>query len=187
MVHTCPRCELRFMNETELHEHLTVDHHTPPEAFERLRYHGGSEPVSDDGTRRYLVVANQTLHNDDLVERLRGLAASGPASFVLLVPATPAEVAASESVGDPGVALASYRARTMVDRLQNEGFAIRSEVGHPDPFHAATTLLAHEHFDEIVVSTLPPGLSRWLRADLPHRVRRTFELPVSWVAASVAA
>ncbi len=42
-------------------------------------------------------------------------------------------------------------------------------------------------FDEIIVSTLPPGLSRWLRQDLPHRIRRTFELPMYLVVAKEAA
>ena len=36
-------------------------------------------------------------------------------------------------------------------------------------------------FDEIVVSTLPAGVSRWLRLDLPRRLRRRCGLPVTVV------
>jgi len=48
-------------------------------------------------------------------------------------------------------------------------------------------MLNRPPFDEIVLSTLPPGLSRWLRQDLPHRIARTFELPMSTVTARAAA
>jgi hypothetical protein len=41
-----------------------------------------------------------------------------------------------------------------------------------------------EAFDEIVVSTLPGGISRWLKLDFPSRVARATELPVRHVIAS---
>ena len=45
-------------------------------------------------------------------------------------------------------------------------------------------MLLREQFDEIILSTLPPGVSRWLKQDLPHRVERDFSLPVSHVIAT---
>ena len=33
MVHTCPRCELRFEREIELTDHLVVDHGFDPDAL----------------------------------------------------------------------------------------------------------------------------------------------------------
>ena len=38
--------------------------------------------------------------------------------------------------------------------------------------------------DEIILSTLPPGISRWLKKDLPHRVEQRFALPVTTVISS---
>jgi hypothetical protein len=38
-------------------------------------------------------------------------------------------------------------------------------------------------FDGIILSTLPPGVSRWLKLDLPHRVERDFGVPVTHVVA----
>jgi GABA permease len=37
------------------------------------------------------------------------------------------------------------------------------------------------HFDEIIVSTLPTHVSRWLHQDLPHRLERKTQLPVTHV------
>ena len=41
--------------------------------------------------------------------------------------------------------------------------------------------LAKDSFDAIVLSTLPPGVSKWLRLDLVHRVEASFGLPVHHV------
>jgi cell pole-organizing protein PopZ len=38
--------------------------------------------------------------------------------------------------------------------------------------------------DEIIVSTLPSRLSRWLHQDLPHKVERRVDIPVSVVTAT---
>jgi len=42
-------------------------------------------------------------------------------------------------------------------------------------------LVSYLLFDEIIVATLPRHLSRWLRADLPHRAERRFGLPVTTI------
>jgi hypothetical protein len=38
-------------------------------------------------------------------------------------------------------------------------------------------------FDEIVVSTLPPGTSKWLEANVPQRIEQETEAPVTHVVA----
>jgi hypothetical protein len=45
-------------------------------------------------------------------------------------------------------------------------------VGDSDPFVAARDLLAGGDFDEVIVSTLPEHVSRWLGRDLPHRIEQ---------------
>jgi hypothetical protein len=39
--------------------------------------------------------------------------------------------------------------------------------------------LAQRRFDEIILSTLPPGISLWLAWDLPHRVRARTDVPLT--------
>ncbi len=52
-------------------------------------------------------------------------------------------------------------------------------MGDPDPMKAIEKTLADARFDEIILSTLPPGISRWLAWDLPHRVRRRTDIPLT--------
>jgi len=56
-------------------------------------------------------------------------------------------------------------------------------VGSHQPLDAIAAGLDQGPFDEIILSTLPPGVSRWLKLDLPHRVERSFGLPVAHVQA----
>lgn len=56
-------------------------------------------------------------------------------------------------------------------------------VGDPDPVAAVDDALPTREFDEVVVATLPRGISRWLRLSLPHRLRRMTDLPVTHVTA----
>jgi hypothetical protein len=49
------------------------------------------------------------------------------------------------------------------------------------PIGRAKELLQEEDFDGIVVSTLPRRLSRWLVMDLPHRIARLSEVPMTHV------
>jgi PhnB protein len=64
----------------------------------------------------------------------------------------------------------------------------RTAVGAPDPFKAiADELLAHPGYDTLVISTFPPGISRWLKLDLVHRAERKFGLRVIHVVAEARA
>lgn len=181
MVHTCPRCELRFASDAELRYHLDVDHHAEPGAFDRFHY----KPAPQRPTgKRYLIVANQTLSDEALFERIKQLASEGDAHFHIVVPATPSEgYGSSTTPDDRGLALANYRARHIVDRLHDEGIEAEAEVSDPEPVKAVARALGHEQADEIILSVKPRGLSRWLDVDLPKQLEHTFHLPVVVVSA----
>jgi hypothetical protein len=55
-------------------------------------------------------------------------------------------------------------------------------VGDPEPLNAVQDAVNVRGFDEIIISTLPTHVSRWLRLDLPHKVAG-LGLPVTTVTA----
>jgi GABA permease len=135
-----------------------------------------SEPqtAAEPEVRRILVVANQTACGDELLEVVEGRLQRGPCHFTLLVPATPPAEHATWTEGDAR-ALARFRAAGADDA--------RGVVGDANPVRAIDDLLLDRSFDEIILSTFPPGVSRWLRLDLPRRVEQRFSLPVTTVIA----
>ena len=136
--------------------------------------------------RQYLVVANQTLGGQPLTNKVAELMAVAPCRFHLLVPATHANHHMTWTEGE-AVALAKERLDEALFRLRALGADVDGVVGDERPVDAvADAIRAGPAYDAIVLSTLPPGLSRWLRQDLPHRLARQFALPVVHVVAEVA-
>ena len=130
--------------------------------------------------RRWLVVANQTLASEPLVSRIRELARDAPCSFHVLVPATPPR----DHIWTEGEARATARSRLDAAMARFAGLEaeIEGEVGDGNPMLAIEDALRdHGPFDEIVISTLPSGLSKWLKIDLPHRAEAAFGLRVTHV------
>jgi hypothetical protein len=61
---------------------------------------------------------------------------------------------------------------------------VEGDLGGSDPLEAIEKVRADRQFDEIIVTTLPQHVSRWLRADLPHQAERRFGLPVTTITTS---
>jgi GABA permease len=152
--------------------------------------------------RRYLVVANQTLGGPELTQKLEECVAAGPCRFRFVVPATSVSdmeldrpLTLSGVDGGAGLlpdidemarAMARRRLEKELARLRAAGVDAEGEVGDPRPLHAIKDVLRKQEVDEVIVSTLHHG-SRWLLMDLPHRVRRSFQLPVTHVAGHAGA
>jgi hypothetical protein len=135
--------------------------------------------------RRYLVVANQTLAGEPLVSRMRELSRAGPCAFFLVVPATPPR----DHTWTEGEVRATARTRLDEALMQLSGMQVKveGEVGDGNPMLAIDDAIRdHGPFAEIILSTLPPGASKWLRLDLPHRVASSFGLPMTHVAGEPA-
>lgn len=132
--------------------------------------------------RRYLVVANQTLGGDHLIATVRGLSRRGACSFHLLVPATPPTDHLWTE--EEAQRVARERLEQALARFGALGIDVDGEIGDGNPILAIEDALRGAPFDEIILSTLPPGLSRWLRLDLPHRVEAAFGLPVTHVVST---
>jgi hypothetical protein len=132
--------------------------------------------------RRCLIVANQTLTGPHLLEAITARQVSGPCEFHIVVPASHPHGGAAwtegQALGHARTALAGA-----LDYFGEAGIPATGEVGDESPVLAVGDTLRREHFDEIIVSTFPPGVSRWLKRDLPHRLER-FGLPVTHVVAT---
>jgi len=130
-----------------------------------------------------LLVANRTADTDLLRQAVRDRAEKGTTRFHLLVPAVPSGL---HRVVDPEVAgreEAHTRLGAALPHLsQAAGFMVGGEVGSADPMAAIQDTLARESFDEIVISTLPRRVSRWLHVDLPSKASG-LGLPVSHLEA----
>jgi hypothetical protein len=139
-------------------------------------------PESGDDTRRILVVANQTAAGRELLEEIRNRC-QGIDCEVLLV--SPALVGSRSqrwaSDIDEGLGLARERMDRSVTALRGVGVKVRAEVGDPDPNMAIEDALRMFAADEIVISTLPPGESKWLEHDVVERTRREVDLPMTHV------
>ena len=126
---------------------------------------------------RYLVVANQTLAGEHLLEQVRDCLSRGPCTFFVVVPATSPSDHAVWTEGE-AVALARERLDAALDAFRKLGAEAEGDVGDPNPVDAIRDALRDREFDAVILSTLPPGISRWLGQDLPHRVERELDLPV---------
>lgn len=78
---------------------------------------------------------------------------------------------------------AEHRMEQMIDKIQSAGGEADGTVGDADPAVAVKDVLQNQSFDEVILSTLPSGISRWIKMDLPNRVARMTEARVITVEA----
>ena len=141
--------------------------------------------------RRCLILANQTLCGPRLLESIRQRVESGEHSFHVVVPATPLADQERAAVGngppaDHAHAVAAQRLARSLELIGELGASADGEVGDPDPLEAVRLALGRFPADEVLVSTLRLGPSRWLRVDLPSRIERACHLPVEHVVGDSA-
>jgi GABA permease len=131
--------------------------------------------------KRYLIVANQTLGGEHLRKRVRVCLTQGPCRFHVVVPASHSG-GVTWTEGEAR-AVAERRLATALRAFRGMGAEVTGEVGDISPVRAIADALLAAEFDEIILSTLPPGPSRWLHQDVVHRVRRTFAVPCTHIVA----
>jgi hypothetical protein len=132
---------------------------------------------------RVLVVANRTAATPALIEAVRERAQRGPAEFTLLVPSTAHGLHQLVDPEDQGTSEAEATIELAVPLLeQAAGRRVEPMVGVSEPLAAIQDALNLHGFDEIILSTLPKRVSRWLKLDLPHKAAG-LGVPVTTVTA----
>ena len=131
-----------------------------------------------------LIVAHQTATTEALLQAVHKRAQDGPASFHLLVPR---QAHGLHRIVDPQDSSNEEAAAVIIAALPRLTEAAGSEVtgsmGDSEPLAAIQDAVNLGEFDEIIISTLPLGVSRWLRLDLVSKTRG-LGLPVTHVEAS---
>jgi len=119
-----------------------------------------------------LVVARQTAATAPLLDAVRDRAARSAARFHLVVPSQPHGL---DKVMDPADHGQGEARRAMEEALPKlsaaAGQEVTGEVGDAEPLMAIQDALTRSHYDEIIISTLPLGISRWLHLDLISKAR----------------
>lgn len=148
--------------------------------------------------QRYLIVANQTLGGVALDRVIQQRIGAGPCTFHIVIPMIAPELETvawgAAEIGfvipmpdadavDQARRRSEHRLDAIITRIEALGGTATGEVGDTDPLEAVRSALSRSEFDEIIVSTLPAGISRWLRMDLPSRIDRMTDVPTTVVEA----
>jgi hypothetical protein len=132
---------------------------------------------------RILVVANKTAATPGLIEAVRERAARGPAKFTLLVPNAAHGLHKLVDPEDQGQNEAEQTLELALPLLESAaGAPVDGMIGVPEPLAAIQDAINIHGFDEIIISTLPTRVSRWLHLDLPSKLNG-LGLPVTTVTA----
>src|SRR4051812_42838001 len=102
-----------------------------------------------------LVVANVTATSEELMAALSERAGQDRCRFTLVVPAPVA--------GSVGRDAAQHTLDEALERLRSAGLEVEGVIGDHDPLGAVADNFDPKRFDEIVICTLPTGVSKWLQ------------------------
>jgi hypothetical protein len=131
---------------------------------------------------KVLVVANRTAGSEELLGALRERAEESPVEFHLVVPASPRGASWMFDMNS-GHDAAEHDLEGALQRIRDLGLDVDGEVGDPDPVAAVSDSSHAGGYDEVIVSTLPKHLSKWLKLDIAHKIAHTTGLPVKHVEA----
>ena len=122
---------------------------------------------------RYMLVANQTVESEELRQAAQRIASDDRAAeFTLVVPATRVVRGLMWDEVETK-AVAQSRLEAGMELLNAAGCnVVEGRVGDEDPVLAIEDELRRQRYAGIVISTLPPGVSRWLKLDIISRIQR---------------
>ncbi|HEV7882694.1 MAG TPA: hypothetical protein VGO81_03945 [Solirubrobacteraceae bacterium] len=137
-----------------------------------------------ESSAHVLVVAHKTAATPALLEAVRSRAKLGPVRFHLLVPNPAVAGWRPSEVQHPNVSEGEQVLALALPLLEEATASPVDGSVSPrhDPMDAIEEAVYAGDFDEIILSTLPRRVSRWLHIDLPSRVAH-LGLPVTTVIA----
>jgi hypothetical protein len=138
----------------------------------------------ESSAARILVVANKTAATPALLEAVRERASRGPCEFTLLVPNATHGLHKVVDPEDQSQNEAETTIELALPLLEEAvGGPVDAMIGVPEPLAAIQDAINIHGFDELIISTLPQRVSKWLKLDLPSKAAG-LGLPVTTVIAS---
>jgi hypothetical protein len=139
--------------------------------------------MESSSTARVLVVAHKTAATPGLLAAVRERAAKGPANFTLLVPNAAHGLHKVVDAEDVDHSEADRILELALPLLEEAtGGHVEGLVGDANALDAIQDAVNLNGYDEIIISTLPTHISRWLKLDLPSKLTG-LGLPVTTVTA----
>ena len=166
--------------------------------FFLTKWRGGSmsadeiqQGLSGHDAKRVLVLANETVHADELIAELRRIDETGHAQYFVCVPANPVDTGQAEQKGavfvwEATVQAAQQRLDYTLDTLRTHGLRAEGALGDYRPLRALEEAAAVFNPDQLVISTLPAERSTWLRHDVVDKARQAYQIPVTHVESDPA-
>ncbi len=135
---------------------------------------------------RVLLVAHQTAATPALLDAVRERAKRMPVEFHLVVPRQAHGMHKVVDPQDTGDDEAQSALDAALPKLSEAaGRQVTGSLGDAEPLMAIHDEVNLKPYDEIIISTLPLGISRWLKLDLVSKARG-LGLPVTHVQAEGA-
>jgi|SRR5271166_175833 len=139
---------------------------------------------SSEVPARVLVVAHKTAATQPLLDAVRERASRGPSRFTLLVPNAAHGLHRVVDPEDQDNTEAQGVIDAAIPKLSvAAGGEVEGIIGSTNLHTAIEDAVNLRGFDEVIISTLSPRLSRWLKLDLPSKLSG-LGLPVTTVTPS---
>jgi hypothetical protein len=132
---------------------------------------------------RVLVVAHKTAATPALIQAVRERAQRGPCVVTLLVPNAAHGLHKVVDPEDQDANEAQMVLDLALPLLEDAaGGPVAGMIGDPNPMNAIQDAINLHGFDEVIISTLPTRVSRWMKLDLPSKIQG-LGLPVTTITA----
>ena len=140
-----------------------------------------------EGVRRILVVANETLGGEELRQCIRAKSEGLRAQVFVVTPALNSPLKHWVSDEDDARAAANERLKRSLAELRRYGVDAKGEIGDGEPLQAIEDALRLFGADDIIISTHPEGRSNWLEKGVVDRARERFDAPITHVVVDLEA
>ena len=142
---------------------------------------GEGEPA-----RKIVVLANQTMAENELHDALEQIEGSDQASYFVVVPANPVDTGQADREGAAFVwqattEAAQQRLDQTLEELRSRGLSVEGELGDYRPLVALDKAMNEFGPDHVVIATQPEERSTWLRHGVVADARERYDAHIQHV------